>query len=153
MCVSARFRRAASTFRPGRRAAIAAGVLLLPLIAIGCESRAPTPPYLAISGVVTETHTDAREFRVRVASLRGPEADGRDVFCVVGKDSELYVDDALSPLAALAVGQRVDLIGYRDPNPRLERFIVTAAYVNTNPAPVAPPALGGRRSGDTETEP
>ena len=80
----------------------------------------------------------------------------RAIFCDVTKDSEIYINDALSRLEAIEPGDAIEMVGYPDPNPRLGRFVVSYAHVlpgngqrRAEPAAGAPPTGVPRHSAAT----
>jgi len=90
-----------------------------------------------LAGRVRESRPETGELTVEV---RGP-APGRPAveICNLTKDSEIYINDRFSSIDQIQVGDAVELLGYRDPNPRLERFVVSFAYVDhPQPPPPAP---------------
>lgn len=95
------------------------------------------PEYEAVRGIVEAHHADTGEFTVRVQAAPLVEPEERALSCVLTDDSELYVNDKFSTIDAIEVGDAVELYGYRDPNPRVKRFVVTLANI-THPEPDPP---------------
>lgn len=106
------------------------------LLFAGCERKSAAPPYQFLEGTVAERHSDTGELQIALAPPRRGAAEPLLAFCLVTKDSELYIDDVLGQLDDVQPGDRIDLVVYRDPNPRMERFIVSYGYIR----PLRPPA-------------
>lgn len=108
-------------------ARIAALSLLIGVIA-GCERSPGAPSYQAVGGVVEACQLETGELTVRTAAREARNNDER-LHCVITKDTEIYVNDRFTMIQDIEVGDRVELIGYRDPSPQQERYVVTYAYV------------------------
>lgn len=133
-------------------AAIGALAALLPL---GCDRSRPPHEYSVIVGSVESLSTANGDLTVRFARGTGEQADGEIVHCQVTRDSEVYIDDRFSALDEIRVGDAIEVVGYRDANPRIDPFVVTFAYVDrTLPAPPEPPfPLAPARSAAPPGEP
>jgi len=108
------------------------------LFAVGCEDELATPnPYTVLAGKVLSCHADTGELTVRISrrSVAGPTE--KAIYCVVTRDSEIYVNDKFSSIEEIQLGDAVELVGYDDPNPRLQRFVVSFAYFD-HPLPPPP---------------
>lgn len=122
-----------STRRP--RATLLALVASCALLITACEQEPGVPDYQALAGKVLATYPDTGELAIRTMD----NAADRTVACVVTGDSEIYVNDKLAALSDIQIGDPVEFIGYFDPNPRLEKFVVTFAYFeHTQPPPPRP---------------
>ena len=112
----------------------------LPLLALcwavqGCGEPAPAQRYKVSAGKVLSCRPDTGELEIQLdvrPSARGP----RRLFCVVTSDSEIYINDQTESIDAIQLGDAVELVGYRDPTPGMERFVVTFAYFE-HPMPPA----------------
>jgi hypothetical protein len=123
-------------------------LLAVAALTVGCESRDAISRYETLIGTVVTRDADTGELTVRTPAPRGAASSHRSDLCVVTEDTEIYLNDKFSLIGAIAVGDIVELIGYRDPHPRPERFVVSFAVVNRDePAPAPPdlslPAAGG----------
>ncbi len=138
--------RCSGTFTAVRRLGSATGhrrvglrLLLALLLAAGaCREDEPPRHFSVFSGTVQSVQVDAGGLTVRLTNAPGStDAPANDLSCVVTRDSEIYVNDRCAGLAEIAPGDEVELIGHSDLNPRLERFMVSFAYVD-HPLPPAP---------------
>ena len=93
----------------------------------GCERSVGAPTYQAVGGVVEACQLETGEMTVRLTGREARSSEEK-LHCVITKDSEIYVNDRFTKLQDIEVGDRVELIGYRDPSPQQERFVVTYAY-------------------------
>ena len=116
-------------------------MLLALLWVVGCEE--PPPPthsthYTVLSGKVVAYHTDTGELRVRATrrTQQGPVEE--TVYCLITRDAEIYVNDQVSSIGEIQLGDAVELVGRRDPDPQTERFVVSFAYFD-HPLPPPPP--------------
>ncbi len=143
-----RYRRA-----PGSRVEPASTLIVLVLLAVtSCRDEEPPRRFSVYSGTVQSVQVDAGELTVRVPAAAAGDAGADELSCVVTRDSELYVNDRFAGLVEIAPGDEVELIGHADPNPRLERFVVSFAYVN-HPLPPAPVPRWTTESAPTAGEP
>src|SRR5262245_40683311 len=139
-------------------ALLAAAVVLI----AGCERKNAPPAYEVREGVVVERHSDTGELAVRVVQQKRDKTEERTIFCIVTKDSEVYINDVLSRLDAVNVGDAIEIVGYPEPTPRFERFVISFAHVTsatstaaygTAPAASGPAAAPGAAVRGTETPP
>lgn len=107
----------------------------------GCERAAPSGRYSVVLGDVLATDVTIGEITVRLVRRGAHESAGESLHCTVTRDSEIYIDDRFSSLADVRAGDRVELIGYRDPDPAINRFIVTNARIERTPESAMPDAL------------
>lgn len=107
------------------------------LCATGCEPPRPPGRYSVLAGKVIACHPDTGELTVRGSrrTVEGPTEE--TVYCLITRDSEIYVNDRFSSIEEIQIGDTVELIGRRDPNPQLERFVVSFAYFD-HPLPAPP---------------
>lgn len=117
-----------------RRACLCLGALGL---LGGCERAAAPRLYQTLAGWVVARHAGTGELLVRVGGS-GPARE-QTVFCVVTKDSEIYVNDMFTTIEAVRIGDAIEVVGYPDPDPRQERFVVSCARIERDlPAPPIP---------------
>jgi len=123
------------------RALVQTATLLVIVCASGCDKPPPRAHYNVLSGKVTACHTDTGELTVR-AARRTPEGPIEEtVYCLLTRDAEIYVNDKVSSIEEIQLGDAVELVGRRDPDPRVERFIVSFAYLDHPLPPPSPPDL------------
>jgi hypothetical protein len=120
------------------RALAQAGLLLAALCAAGCDKPLPHARYTVLSGRVVACHTDTGELSVRVSRRRPEGPTEETIYCLITRDAEIYVNDKVSSIAEIQLGDAVELVGRRDPDPQTERFVVSFAYFD-HPLPPAPP--------------
>ena len=117
-------------------ATLLAGVVAL---GHGCRNASGPEQHEALLGTVESIQPDTGQITVRVEELRGERSPTARITCLVTSDAEVYVNDRYSGFDAIEIGDTVELIGYRDPNPRAERFIVCLTRIVRNePAPPKP---------------
>lgn len=125
--------------QPVRRAACGAFLLLAVAFSGGCRSASGPEQHEALLGTVESIQPDTGQITVRVEELRGERIQAERITCLLATDAEVYVNDRYSGFEGIEIGDMVELIGYRDPNPRAERFIVCLAQIVRNePAPPKP---------------
>jgi hypothetical protein len=109
----------------------------------GCGRQASSQRYEALVGQVLSIQPETGELTARVMMPSTAES-GQTLHCVVTRDTEIYVNDRASSIREVAVGDRVELVGYRAPDPRVASFIVSFAFVDHPltwpPAPELRPA-------------
>jgi hypothetical protein len=124
--------------RTQRRSLIAIG-LLVACAVLGCNRQAPSNRHEVLTGTVEALQADIGQLTVRVPGLRREPDDDQKVTCLLANDTEVYINDRFRSFDAIALGDTVELIGYRDPSPRAERFVVRLAYITRNePLPSEP---------------
>lgn len=116
-----------------------AALAWLPLL--GCDEPSPGAHYSVVAGKVMACHAETGELRVRATHPGGDEATPEIVYCVVTRESEIYVNDEVRPLSEIQLGDEVELIGHRDPDPQTRRFVVSFAYLDHPLPPPAPPVF------------
>jgi len=119
------------------RASVA--ISLLGLVA-GCEPGPSSPHYTVLRGVVLSCHPETGDLSIHPTGTSSRWPADAQAPCIVTKASEVYINDRFSSMAEIRLGAEVELVGYRDANPPLERFVVTYAYVD-QPEPPAPEPL------------
>jgi len=127
------------------------GALLLSLAA--CKPPVPVNQYVMVVGTVAACLPETGEMTVRVLrAASGGRTKTKDVYCTVTSDSEVYINDAFSSIERIEIGNEVELIGYREHDARLERFVVRFANV-IQPLPAPPlPDLAAPRTGSASSE-
>ncbi len=107
--------------------------------AFGCGRKEPTNRHDVLAGTVQSLRPDMGQLTVHATTPR-PEPDSNpNVQCLLSSDAEVYINDKFSTSDAIVVGDNVELIGYLDPDPRAERFVVCLVYIaRSEPLPPAP---------------
>lgn len=95
----------------------------------GCGRQASSQRYETLAGQVLSIQPETGELEARVMNPSTAES-GQTIHCVVTRDTEIYVNDRASSIRDVAVGDRVELIGYRASDPRVASFIVSFAFVD-----------------------
>ncbi len=124
----------------------AAGVLA------GCERASAPQKYELLSGTVRDCQFDTGEMTIDVPGP-GRGEPRLTVLAVITGDSEIYINDKAANLREIAIGDRIEVVGYRDPSPRLGGFVVTLANVD-RPQPTPPlPVLSTQPAASQPSEP
>ena len=118
----------------------AAILTALPLIS-GCDDPPPGAHYSVIAGKVLACHSDTGDLRIRATRLVSETPTDETMYCIITGESEIYVNDKLSTMDEIQLGDEVELIGHRDPDPRTRRFVVSFAYLDHSLPPPAPPVF------------
>jgi hypothetical protein len=72
----------------------------------------------------------------------GARDPSRPLLCVVTSDSEIYINDKLGGIDQLRVGDRIAIVGYREPNSAAEQFVISYGRINRSvPRAVPPPFI------------
>ncbi len=103
-----------------------------------CSERSSPSRFETISGIVAEVHPDTGQLTIHGAGNWPEAGKERDAACLATGDTEVYINDRFTRLEALAVGDAIEVVGYRDEVAQAGRFVVCFAYV-TRPEPPAPP--------------
>ena len=119
----------------------------------GCDAPRAPDRYTVLSGSVLACDAETGEMTVELSRFSGRRFGEERLHCVVNKHSELYINDKLSALSGIQVGDTVELVGRRDPARGLESFVVSFAYFNHPEPPVAPPALLAEEPPRPESQP
>ena len=113
--------------------------------ALGCERGSRGQQYETETGVVTQRHTSTGE--ITVSSDRPGDAERPFISCIITRDSEIYVDDRLSSIEDVRIGDRIAMVGYREQAPGLEHFIVSYGRIRrSSPSSVPPEFMRGALS-------
>ena len=120
-----------------RGAAVLVAAGLVAAWPIGCGGQPPATRHEIVTGVVEGLRTETGQLTVRTTGMRHERDEEPTVSCLLTSDAEVYINDKFSRVAALTIGDTVELIGYPDPGPRAERFLVLLAHV-TRPEPLPP---------------
>ncbi len=121
--------------------AVAALALLAVCGSSGCERRPPPSRFDVLTGTVAGLRADTGELTVRTGLERPDGIDDQNVTCLITSDAEVYINDKFSSIAEIDIGDDVQLIGYVDPDPRTERFLVSLARISRSAALPPPPDL------------
>lgn len=128
------------------------GVLAITGLALwpaGCTRAGTQSGYEVLQGTVRAVNAETGELAARVERESGELLAGRDVACVITKDTEIYIDDRFSAVGEIAEGDPIELVGYRDG----DRFVISFASVIRRAARPAPdPLAGGRLGGRSAPE-
>ena len=116
------------------------GLLCAACALVGCDER-PRPPvrYSVLAGHVVGCYPDTGE--LTICGLRRTTSGPTEAatYCLVTRDTEIYINDRLSSIEEIQIGDPVELIGRPDPDPQLERFVIAFAYLDQPlPAPPTP---------------
>lgn len=103
----------------------------------GCEEPPPPTHYTVFSGKVVAYHTDTGELRVRATRRTSQGPFEQTIYCLITRDAEIYVNDKVSSIGEIQLGDAVELVGRHDPDPQAERFVVSFAYFD-HPLPPPP---------------
>lgn len=124
----------------GRRATLVTlgGLVLLCAGGGDCDRRRNVSDYEVLHGTVTALRADTFDFTVAADNRWTANASPEPVSCLLTNDAEIYVNDKFSDFQEIAIGDAVELVGYRELNPRSERFVVSLANITRN-EPLAPP--------------
>lgn len=106
-----------------------------------CRQTRNVSEYHVISGTVTALRADTFDFTVAADNRWSTDEAPEPVSCLLTNDAEIYVNDKFSDFQEIAIGDAVELIGYREQNPRGERFVVSLANITRNEPPAPPPDL------------
>lgn len=119
-----------------------ATTLLLGALA-ACDDPRSVRHYEVVLGVVIAVHADTGELSVEIPQNPTPRTQirSRVLSCIVTRDTELYLNDMFVSIDAVEPGDRIQVIGSRDPDPQLDRLAVHTAYLTrTVPSAPDPPA-------------
>lgn len=122
---------------PTVRRCCGVGVIGLAAMAAGCEPAPAAPHYKVLVGTVAASYPQTGELTVRVSTETPGVNQPKRVYCVVTRESEVYVNDRFASLDAIRIGDVVELVGYVDRDRQLAQFVVSLAYVR-QPQPPAP---------------
>jgi hypothetical protein len=113
--------------------------LTLALLATGCPPAPPERTHLGVAGTVAEVRPAADELIVTWPQTRGTRRLPDVGSFLLTPDSEIYVDDKVSSLADIRVGDAIEVLGYLDTGAPPVRVIVSLAHVwRLEPPPPVP---------------
>ena len=136
------------------RTPVQLGLLLAIVCAAGCDEPRPRARYTVLSGKVVACHTDTGELSVRVSRRRAEGPSEETIYCLITRDAEIYVNDKVSSIDEIQLGDAVELVGRRDPDPRVERFVVSFAYFDHPvPSPSPPDLIPAPATQDPKDQP
>jgi hypothetical protein len=111
----------------------------------GCGRQSSSPRYETLVGQVLSIQAETGELTARVMTPSMAES-APTLHCVVTRDTEIYVNDRAASIRDVSVGDRIELVGYRAPDPRVASFVVSFAFVDHPltwpPPPELEPAAG-----------
>jgi hypothetical protein len=94
-----------------------------------------------LNGKVVASHADTGELSVRVSRRMPTGPSEETIYCLVTRDSEVYVNDKFSSIEEIQLGDTVELVGWWDRSQQLERFVVSFADFDHPLPPASQPAL------------
>lgn len=103
----------------------------------GCQRAQDNDRYAVLGGRVASLQPTSGELILFPFDAASP---GDTLYCVITQDSEIYINDRFSAIEEINIGDAVDLVGYRDTTPPLERFVVATVYVRQARSPASVPA-------------
>lgn len=132
----------------GWRRRVSGPVVLRALVALlcvgaglaGCDEPPTRNFYRTIRGAVVACQPTTGELAVRVEQVTSGAAPSETVNCIVTSDSEMYINDKISSLSDIQLGDEIELVGYWERG-ELEKFVVSFASVDHPLPPPARPAL------------
>lgn len=119
----------------------------------GCDGAPAAREYSVLVGWIESYNVETGDLTLRVTQVTGDRPSADVVQCQVTRDTEIYVNDMFRTMDHIRVGDRAELVGYHDPNPRIERFVVSYAHLDQRPPPPAPPDLQAWPAADGEPAP
>ncbi len=121
-----------------RNAALTLNALLLAALC-GCPPPGSTTRYEVLLGTVVALRAETGQLTVQTVESHPSGSKSRKISCLLTKTTEIYVNDRFSSFDAIAMGDTVRLVGFRDPDPQTERFAVSFANITRNePLPPEP---------------
>ena len=103
----------------------------------GCDRDSRGQQYETETGVVTQRYTNTGE--IAVSSDRPRNAERPFISCIITRDSEIYVDDRLSSIEDVRIGDRITMVGYREQEAGLEHFIISYGRIRRSSPSSVPP--------------
>lgn len=103
----------------------------------GCGRGSHGQRYETETGVVTQRQTNTGE--ITVSSDRPRNGERPSISCIITRDSEIYVDDRLSSIEDVRIGDRIAMVGYREQEPGLEHFIISYGRIQRSSPSSVPP--------------
>ena len=124
--------------RPRRAIWLTGAVLCALCGGLGCDERPrPTVRYSVLAGHVAGCYPDTGELTIRGPRRTTSGPTNAVTYCLITRDTEIYINDRLSAIEDIQIGDAIELIGRPDPDPQLERFVVAFAYLD-QPLPEPP---------------
>ncbi len=120
------------------------------IAAAGCERGRRGQKYESLSGVVTERHPATGEISITYQPPGGDEP--AVAACVMTRDSEIYINDRLSAIEDVRIGDTIAIVGYHEPGPQLEQFIISYGRIRRATRPAQPPAFIDPDSGEPDNQ-
>lgn len=115
----------------------------------GCE-RMATPSYFSVlRGTLKSVNQDTGDLSID-ALRRTPRGEVVSTeYCLLTKDSEIYINDRFAAISQVQIGDQVELVGCRDATAGVDRFHVTYAQFNRPVPPAPPPLIAAMPAGGT----
>lgn len=105
---------------------------------VGCARHSSRDGYEVLRGTVEGARADLGQLVIRLDSPLGGRTGEARRSCLLPSNAEVYVNDKFVSAAAIEIGDEVELIGFTDPDPAAERFVVAFAYITHNEPPPPP---------------
>lgn len=125
-----------------------AAVLSAALLAwpVGCGRQSPSIRHEVLSGTVESAEGATGQLSLRTTVPHPTAVHDQKVACLLTNDAEVYINGVFSGREAIRTGDSIELIGYRDPEPPAERFIVSLAHIERPLPPPPEPDLSSPES-------
>jgi hypothetical protein len=130
--------RVANPFRHPLAAVFSATLLILP---VGCGRQSAAYRHEVLNGTVESADGATGQLTLRTAVPHQTGVQDQKVACLLTNDAEVYINGMFSGREAIRAGDSIELIGYRDPEPPAERFIVSLAHIGRRLPPPSEPDL------------
>jgi hypothetical protein len=106
----------------------------------GCSGRPAPKKHEVLMGTVESFETNTGQLTLRT-SIHAGEHEDLKMACMLTNDTEVYINDRWRNPQAILAGDTVELIGYRESDPRGEHFVVSLANIQRDAAPPPLPDL------------
>ncbi|MBI5864525.1 MAG: hypothetical protein HZB38_08465 [Planctomycetes bacterium] len=104
-----------------------------------CSPPAAPNHFSVLTGVVKSCNRETGDLTVEsVRRTRRAEATVAE-YCVITKDTEIFINEQCAGLDRIQIGDEVELIGYREATPPNDRFVVVSARCNHPEPPASAP--------------
>ncbi len=128
--------------RPGPYVRLALlGVAAVLCSAAQCRQQGTFSDYDVLHGTVQRLRPESSELVVAATNPWSDQSRTVTLNCLTTSDTEIYVNDRFCSFEAIAIGDQVELIGYRESNTRGERFVVVLANIQRNSKLPPPPEI------------
>lgn len=109
----------------------------------GCEQSTRPSHFTTLAGRVKTCNPETGELAISTVRRTGQGEMPETEYCLITKDSEIYINERFAAIGLIQVGDEVSVFGYREQTPTLARFVITAAYFE-RPLPPPPDPLATR---------